>query len=71
MKVIDSWSIRGMTLLTLSGSIPNGGWRHVVIGGESFKPIIPMYAGDVSRVKNNAIGIDGTHDFTGKTVEFV
>lgn len=71
MKVIDSWNIRGMTLLTLSDSIPNGGWRRIVIDGEIFEPIIPMYAGDVSRTKNNAIGISGRHDFTGKTVEFV
>lgn len=71
MKVIDSWNVAGMTLLTLSESIPKGSWSKVVIDGESFKPLIPMYAGDISRVKNNSIGIRGEHDFTGKTIEFV
>lgn len=71
MKVTDCWHVAGMTLLTLSGSIPAGSWRNVIIDGERFEPLIPMYAGDASRAKNNAIGIDGEHDFTGKTVEFV
>lgn len=30
-----------------------------------------MYAGDISQVKDNSIGIRGTHDFTGKKIEFV
>lgn len=71
MKVTDCWRIAGMTIMTLSGPVPNGGWRRIVVGGESFKPTMPMYAGDVSRTKNNAVGISGEHDFTGETVEFV
>ena len=43
----------------------------MVIDGKSYDAILPMYAGDISRLKNNSIGIKGEHDFTGKEVEFV
>lgn len=71
MKVTDSWHVAGMTLLVLSGSVPSGEWQRIVIDGKTFEAITPMYAGDISRAKNNTVGIRGSHDFDGKTVEFV
>ena len=71
MKVTDSWSVAHLTLLTLSEPIPNGSWKSVIVDGEKFEALRPMYAGDISQVKDNSIGILGTHDFTGKTIEFV
>lgn len=71
MKVTDSWSVAHLTLLTLSEPIPNGSWKSVIVDGEKFEALRPMYAGDISQVKDNSIGIRGTHDFTGKTIEFV
>ncbi len=71
MKVTDSWNIAGLTVLTLSEPLPNGPWRSVIVDGKKFEALVPMYAGDISQVKDNSIGIRGTHDFTGKTIEFV
>lgn len=71
MKVIDSLSIAGITLLALSEELPSRNWKSVVIDGQTFDALRPMYAGDISQVKDNSIGIRGEHDFTGKTIEFV
>ena len=71
MKVIDSLSIAGITLLALSEELPSRNWKSVVIDGQRFDALRPMYAGDISQVKDNSIGIRGEHDFTGKTIEFV
>lgn len=70
MRVTDCSNIAGLTLLVLSEELPNGSWGRVIIDGESYKPLIPMYAGDISRVKNKSIGIRGEHDFLGKEIEF-
>ena len=71
MKVTDSWNVANTTVLTLSGPLPDGAWKSVVVDGESFDVMRPLYASDISRLKDNTIGIDGAHDFTGKTIEFV
>ncbi len=71
MRVTDCTHIAGMTLLALSEELPKGPWKNVAIGGEVFEPLLPMYAGDISRVKNNSLGIRGEHDFTGEDIEFV
>ena len=71
MLINDCWCVADMTWVILSGSIPVGRWNSVVIDGKSYDAILPMYAGDISRLKNNSIGIKGEHDFTGKEVEFV
>ncbi len=71
MKVIDSWNVSGLTLLTLSDSLPKTPWRRIIIDGETFEPMVPMYAGDASRAKDNAVGIKGEHDFAGKMISFV
>ena len=60
-----------MTWVILSGSIPIGRWNSVVIDGKNYDAILPMYAGDISRLKNNSIGIKGELDFTNKEIEFV
>ncbi len=71
MKVTDSWSVAGLTVLTLSEPLPEGTWESVSVDGQKFEVLRPMYAGDISQVKDNSIGVRGEHDFTGKTVEFV
>lgn len=70
MKVTGCAHIAGMTLLTLSDDLPKGSWKHIIIGGKSFEPLVPMYAGDISCVKNNSVGIRGEHDFAGKQIDF-
>lgn len=71
MIVTDSWNVAGLTVLTLSEPLPDGAWKSVVVDGEKLEALRPMYAGDISNLKNNAVGIRGEHDFTGKTIEFV
>lgn len=71
MKVIDCSHVAGLTLLALSEELPKKSWRHVIIGGKIYEPLIPMYAGDIFHAKNNSIGIRGEHDFIDKEVEFV
>lgn len=70
MKVTDSWSVAGLTVLTLSESLPEGTWKSISVDGQKFEVLRPMYAGDISQVKDNSIGVRGEHDFTGKTIEF-
>lgn len=70
MKVTNCWHIAGITIMTLSESLPKTTWQRVIVDGGSFEPLVPMYAGDVSNLKDNSIGIKGTHDFTGKRIEF-
>ena len=70
MKVTDCAHIAGITLLTLSDELPKGPWKHIIVDEKSFEPLVPMYAGDISCVKNNSVGIRGEHDFTGKQIEF-
>lgn len=71
MKVTDSWNIAGLTVLSLSGSLPNSPWKSFIVDAEKFEALVPMYAGDISQVKDSSIGVRGEHDFTGKTIEFV
>lgn len=71
MKVTDSWSVAGLTVLTLSEPLPDGAWKSVIVDGEKLEALRPMYAGDISQVKDNSIGVRGERDFTGKTIEFV
>lgn len=71
MKATDSWSVAGLTVLTLSEPLPEGTWESVSVDGQKFEVLRPMYAGDISQVKGNSIGVRGEHNFTGKTVEFV
>ena len=71
MKVTDSWSVAGLTVLTLSEPLPSSPWKSIIVDGEKFEALRPMYAGDISQVKGNSIGVRGEHNFTGKTVEFV
>ena len=70
-KVIDSWKVSDITFLTLSDALPEATWHTIIIDGMPFDPLIPMYGGDISRLKNNAVGIRGSFDLTGKTVEFI
>lgn len=70
MKVTDCSHIAGLTLLELSEELPKKPWQHVIIGGKIYEPMVPMYAGDISRVKDNSIGIRGEHDFMGMEVDF-
>lgn len=70
MNVTDCAYIAGMTLLILSDELTKGPWKHVIIDGKSFEPLVPMYAGDISCVRNNSVGIHGEHDFTGKQIKF-
>lgn len=71
MKVTDSWSVAGLTVLTLSEPLPDGAWKSVIVDGEKLEALRPMYAGDISQVKDNSIGVRGERDFTGETIEFV
>ncbi len=71
MKVTDSWSVAGLTVLALSEPLPSSPWKSIIVDGEKYEALRPMYAGDISQVKDNSIGVRGTHDFTGKTIEFV
>lgn len=71
MKVTDSWSVAGLTVLTLSEPLPSSPWKSIIVDGEKFEALRPMYAGDISQVKDNSIGVRGEHDFTGKAIEFV
>lgn len=71
MLINDCWCVAGMTWVILSGSIPIGRWNSMVIDGKNYDVMLPMYAGDISRLKDNSIGIKGEHDFTGKEIEFV
>ncbi len=71
MKATDSWSVAGLTVLTLSEPLPSSPWKSIIVDGEKFEALRPMYAGDISQVKGNSIGVRGEHNFTGKTVEFV
>ncbi|OFK24995.1 hypothetical protein [Olsenella sp. HMSC062G07] len=71
MNVTDNWNVAGLTVLTLSEPLPDGAWKSVAVDGEKFEALRPMYAGDISQVKNNPIGIRGEHGFTGKTIEFL
>ena len=59
------------TMLRLSSDLPSGKWTTATIDGQPFRPYLPMYAGDISRIEDNIIYIDGEHELTGKTVEFV
>lgn len=52
------------------GARHNGAWESVIVDGEKFEALRPMYAGDISQVKDNSIGIRGEHNLTGKTIEF-
>ena len=71
MIVTDSWNVAGLTVLTLSEPLPGGAWKSVVVDGEKLEALRPMYAGDISQVKDNSIGVRGEHGFTGKAIEFV
>lgn len=70
MIIADCLRAANNTLLVLSDSLPKGTWRTIVINGQQFEPLPIMYAGDVSKIEDNAIGIRREHDFTGKEISF-
>lgn len=65
MKILDCHEIGTMTVLFLDEELPLTDWRRLYIAGNSYEPRMIMDAG------KNVIAVDGAHDFTGKTIEFV
>jgi hypothetical protein len=54
-----------MTVLFLDEELPVTDWRSLRVDGVRYEARMVMDAG------KNVIAVDGAHDLTGKTVEFV
>lgn len=65
MKILDCHEIGNMTVLFLDEELPVTGWRSIRIDDVRYEARMVMDAG------KNVIAVDGVHDLTGKTVEFV
>ena len=64
MRIVDCHEIRGITILLLSEKRPLSNWNKLLIDGIAYDPLPVMDAGE------KCIAIHGTHDFTGKRIEF-
>lgn len=65
MKILDCHEIGSMTVLFLDEELPVTNWRSLRVDGVHYEARMVMDAG------KNVIAVDGAHDLTGKTVEFV
>ena len=65
VKILDCHEMAGVTALLLEDRPPLTGWHVMVIDGVRYDPVGIMDAG------KNVIAVQGSHDLTGKEVEFV
>lgn len=65
MKITESIFVKDYTSLSLSESVPNTGWKKLLINGAEYDPVTIFDAGD------DCIAIHGNVDLTGKEIEFI
>lgn len=65
MRVVNEFSVVGITVLTLDSDLPLTAYRNYKINGVLYKPV---NAYDIGK---NAIAIKANGSFVGQSVEFV